>query len=284
MWRLAKILTAGLLWLAGLQVVHAQTTELRFGVFPNLSSRFLIETYQPLSQFLSTSLQQHVALQTAPDFRIFFERTQAGAYDLVLTASHLAWLAVGEANYRPLFAYKRNTEGILVVRADSGFKSLASLRGKTIALADPLAITVMRMENELAQSGLAAGRDYTRLHAGSHNNAALQVHAGKSDAAILGGLPFQRLPENIRKDLRIIKTTASFPGQVYLIHPRVGNVREQAIHAALQEFMQTPQGQAFLEQGGFEGLRVIKRSELSQFALDGQQIKQQLFATSQPAK
>lgn len=263
--------------------VRAEEAELKFGVFPNLSPRLLVETYQPVAVALSSDLRRPVTLHTAPDFKTFFERTQAGEYDLVLTAPHLAWLAHKEEAYRPLFVYQRNTEGILVVRADSRYQKPGDLRGKTIAMSDPLAVTVMRMESDLAKAGLQGGRHYNKLEAGSHNNAALHVHDGKCDAAIMGGLPFQRLPEAMRKNLRIIKTTAGFPSQVYLVNSRVSNAQEWAIRGGLQDFMQSSQGKDFLARGGFEGLRKIGGWELRQFDADGQQIVRRLYAGKDPA-
>jgi len=257
---------------------RATEAELKFGIFPNLSARLLIETYQPVADALSSELKRPVTLHTAPDFKTFFERTQAGEYDLVLTAPHLAWLAHKEQGYRPLFVYQRNTEGILVVRADSRVQNPGDLRGKTIAMSDPLAVTVMRMESDLAKAGLQGGRHYSKLEVGPHNNAALHVYEGKSDAAIMGRLPFQRLPEVMRKNLRIIRTTAGFPSQVYLVNSRLSNAQEWALRGALQDFMQSSQGKAFLAGGGFEGLRKIGGWELRQFDADGLQVKQRLYA------
>jgi phosphonate transport system substrate-binding protein len=278
MQELLKKLILGMLLLAGLRMANAQETPLRFGVFPNLSPRLLVETYQPLSDALSTRLKRPVELQTAPDFKTFFERTQAREYDLVLTAPHLAWLAYRERGYRPLFVYQRETEGILVIHADSGYKSPLELKGKTIMLADALAITVMRMESDLAKMGLAAGRDFTSLEVGSHNNAALHVVERRCDAAILGGLPFQRLPEAMRRNLRVIKATQSFPGQVYLVNPALSHDQEMAIRGALKGFMDSAEGKAFLAQGGFVGLRNMEGWELRQFEQDGKRLQQKLIA------
>lgn len=185
---------------------NAAETGLKFGVFPNLSTRLLVETYQPLADALSDALKRPVALHTAPDFKTFFERTQAGEYDLVLTGPHLAWLAHKDAAYRPLYVYQRNTEGILLVRADSPYQTPYDLRGKTIAMGDPLAITVMRMERDLAKVGLQAGRDYVGLDVGPHNNAALharyhakqaadhQDHGGVSRSGVSGQCPAELCP------------------------------------------------------------------------------------------
>lgn len=276
---ITKAITAALsLIVAGL--AHA---TLNFGVFPNLSSRLLMESYQPVADALAASLGQPVVLQTAPDFRTFALRTQAGEYDLVLTASHLAWLAHKEQGYRPLFTYQSKTRGLLVVRADSPYHAARDLRGKRIAKSDSLAITVMRMENELVRDGLVGGRDYTVVETGSHNNAVLHVQGGQAEGAILGALPWRQMPATLRGGLRVIRETEEFPGQVYLVHPRTDKT-EKRIRDALEAYMASEQGRRFLVQNGLGGLQNITAGELRRFDLEASKVKSRLPVTGKTAQ
>ena len=63
---------------AGSVSAHAQTMPLRFWVFPNLSTRALLEVYQPVADCLSQALNRPVTLETAPDFADFLTRTREG--------------------------------------------------------------------------------------------------------------------------------------------------------------------------------------------------------------
>jgi phosphonate transport system substrate-binding protein len=271
-----------LVWLACLgvaQVVQAaDAAPIRFGVFPNLSVRVLLETYQPIADAVSRSSGQPVELHSAADFRTFHQRTRLNEYDLVLTPPHLAWLAWKEAGYRPLLAYDQPVRGVIVVRRNHDINGLADLKGKTIAKADPLAIAVLRMEKVLGDMGLLAGRDYTVMEAGSHNNAALQVHQGNADAAMLGNLAFQKLPADVKQQLWVIAESAPLPSLVYLVNQRVSPERERQIQGGIERFMQSKAGRAFLDKGGFGGTHRLTRTELNRVAADAQQVKRILGA------
>jgi phosphonate transport system substrate-binding protein len=258
-----------------------QKPGLKFGVFPNLSTRVLLETYQPVADTVSDSSKQPVELQSAADFETFYQRTQSGEYDLLLTAPHLAWLAWKEGGYRPLLAYDQPVRGLLVVRRGSGIKTLADLKAKTVARADPLAIVVMRMEKQLVKAGLRAGRDYQSVEAGSHNNAALLVHQGKVDAGILGALPFRKLAPDVQSGLQIIAETEALPSQVYLVGRRVSPDQETLLLRGIQQFMLSEAGRVFLEKGGFGGIHRLTRIELNRVAVDAQQVKQILSVQAQ---
>ncbi len=262
-----------------------QKPGLKFGVFPNLSIRVLLETYQPVADAVSDASKQPIELQSAADFETFYQRTQSGEYDLLLTAPHLAWLAWKEAGYRPLLAYDQPVRGLLVVKRGSAIKTLADLKAKTVARADPLAIVVMRMEKQLVKAGLRAGRDYQSVEAvGSHNNAALLVHQGKADAGILGALPLRKLAPDVQSGLQIIAETEALPSQVYLVGQRVSPDQEALLLHGIQQFMLSEAGRVFLEKGGFGGIHRLTRIELNRVAVDAKQVKQMLSvrAQSQP--
>lgn len=282
-----KFLLACCLSIGALAASAGETPQkpgLKFGVFPNLSTRVLLETYQPVADTVSDFSKQPVELQSAADFETFYQRTQSGEYDLLLTAPHLAWLAWKEAGYRPLLAYDQPAMGLLVVRRGSGIKTLADLKAKTVARADPLAIAVMRIEKQLVKAGLREGRDYQSVEAGSHNNAALLVYQSKVDAAILGALPFRKSAPDVQSGLQIIAETEALPSQVYLVGQRVSPDQELLLQRGIQQFMLSEAGRAFLEKGGFGGIHRLTRIELNRVAVDAKQVKQMLSvkAQSQP--
>jgi phosphonate transport system substrate-binding protein len=260
----------------------SQNLPLRFGVFPNLSAPVLLEAHQPLADHLSHALKRPVYLETAPDFASFVTRTRQGRYDLLLTPPHLAFLAVTEAGYRPLYAYANPIQGMLVVRKQASFQSLTDLKGQTIAMADPLAIVVMMMEAELRRVGLLEGRDFARLEAGSHNNAALLVVQGKAQGAVLGALPFQQLPADIRQDLRPVAFTKPVLSQVYLASARLPDADLAALSLALKGFPETPTGREFFRRGALRGLVSISSDALQPFSTYGAEAVRRLEGQGRP--
>lgn len=248
--------------------------ELKFGVFPQLSPRVMAETYQPVAEYLGESIGRPVSLESAPDFFTFHTRTVAQEYDLVLTAPHLAWLAWKEGGYRPILIYKEPVKGLVVVRADSPCRQLADLRGKTIAIPDPNAVVNLRMAKIFANAGLGLGRELAVTEVGSHTNAAAYASEGRSDAAIVGLIPFLRLSKEARDNLRVIVETPALPSLVFLVSPGTTVEGERTITRAMEKFMRDEPGRAFLRKTGVGGVRAMKAHELRQVEGDALELKQ----------
>ena len=120
--------------LAAVCVLPVRAAELvaplQLGVVPNVSARVIMANYQPLRQFLERELKRPVEVVTAPDFKTFFQRTQNGEYDVVVTAANLARLAQTEGGYSPLGSYQPAISGLLVMSRERPVKSIQELRGK----------------------------------------------------------------------------------------------------------------------------------------------------------
>jgi phosphonate transport system substrate-binding protein len=245
--------------------VRADLPPLSFGVFPNLSARQVVEIYRPLAQALEKHLKREVVIYSARDFRTFAQRTAKGEYDILLTAPHLAWLARQDAGYRPLLKYATPTHGLLVVRKDSDLHDPEALRGKTLARADALAVTVLATQTELAARGLRAGVDYQLRDAGTHNNAVMQVINKKAEAAALGLHPYRLLAPDLRAQLRVLIESPPVSSLMYLTHPRLRDSEAQAIRKAMLAFAASSEGQAFMERGGYGGYASVDGQELRAF-------------------
>lgn len=261
----------------------AASNALSFGVFPQLSTRSLVETYQPLVDYLARTTGQPFNLESAKDFYTFHTRTMAREYGVMLTAPHLAWLAWKEGGYRPILVYKTPAKGFIVVRADSPYRRLSDLRGAAIATPDPLAIINIRFERDLADAGLSLERDVKLIAVGSHTNAATHVSEQRADAAIVGVFPFQGLPSEVRRGLRIIASTPELPSHVFLVHPGMTKAQQQAIKGAIEEFVRGGEGADFLRKTGFGGVRALKKNELNRVEGDAEEFKRRYQAREQSA-
>lgn len=268
-------------WLVYCGAATAAESELRFGVFPSLSPRVLVETYQPLTIAVGESIREPVNLETAPDFMAFHQRTLNGDYDLVLTAPHLAWLAWKEGGYRPLLTYVTPVKGIVIVRADSAIQRISDLRGKTLAMPDPLAIVGIRMEQILEKkAGLRKNRDFKVAVTGSHTNAAAYVKEGQADAAVVGIQAFHQLPEEMKRGMRTIAETSPMPGQVFLANGRLSEARAQAVARSIEAFTRSEAGKVFIEKGKFGGVRHLKKNEMKEMEAEARILKLRLHAQS----
>lgn len=254
-----------LLLAMGIPTAFGADKPLVFGVFPNLTARQIVEIYRPLADVLEKHLQRRIVIYSARDFKTFVERTHQGEYDILLTAPHLAWLARQDAGYRPLLKYVRPVRGLLVVKSDSPFDSPEALRGHTIATADSIAVAVLAIHAELAAHGLRPNTDYQTTESGPHTNAVMQVINGRADAAVLGLHPYNLLPPELRQQVRVLAETPPLSSLMYLTHPRLHDAEAQAVRRALLSFAATPEGQAFMQRGGYGGFTDVDGRELRAF-------------------
>ena len=247
-------------WTSNLQA--DDTEPLIFGVFPYVTAKQIVETYRPIAYSLEKRLKRRVLLYTARDFKTFTERTRQGEYDLVLTAPHLALLAMQDANYRPIIQHAHPIRGFLVVRSDSHFDSPEALRGHTIAMANPFALVVLAVQADLALQGIKNNIDYHSINAVTHINAAMQVINERAEAAILAGQPYAMMRPALRQQLRTVHETQALPGLVYLTHPRLSSQESDAIRKALLAFSSSPKGKLFLKRGNHGSLTPVAHESL----------------------
>ncbi|OYY60503.1 MAG: ABC transporter substrate-binding protein [Hydrogenophilales bacterium 28-61-11] len=241
------------------------TPPLVLGIFPNTTAKQIIETYRPLANALEKTLRRRVEIYSAPNFKSFVARTRQGKYDLLLTAPHFAWLARQDVGYQPLLKYTEPVRGLLVVKSSSSYRDVNALRGRTIAIADPLAVIVLALQAELAEDGLKHNVDYRTINAGTHINAMLQALNGRADAAMVGQSPYILSPPELRKQLHILLETPPLSSLTYLTHPRLSEAEALTIRETLLRFAATPEGQAFLKKGGFGGFSPLNSNELNAF-------------------
>jgi phosphonate transport system substrate-binding protein len=269
-----RVVLSGLLLVMGIPSAFS-ADELVLGVFPHLTAKKTIEVYRPLADTLEKHLQRPVVIHGARDFKTFVERTRQGEYDILLTAPHLAWLARQEAGYRPLLKYVQPVRGMLVVRADSKIDSPEALRGRTIAIPDPIAVAVLALQAELAAHGLRHNTDYRTIDAGTHINAVMQVIMGRADGAMLGVHTFALMSPELRRQLHLIVETRPLSSLMYLSHPRLRDTEAQTIREALLDFAATPEGLTFMQRGSYGGFAEVDGGELRAFrpyALQAQEI------------
>lgn len=269
--RLGLILFGLLLTIASFAAAGQQT--LSIGLFPNLSTRLLLETYQPLRDFLEQRLAHPVTLYTAPDFNSFIERSQKGEYDLIVTAPHFARLAEADAGYQPMFVFQNKLSAAIVVPKNSPITGISELRGAKIAAPDRLALVTMLGMKLLHDHGLESNKDYAFQWTATHGNAALAVQRGEAQAGLIGILPLKQLPESISRQLQILSVTPAVPSQMLLVHRRLDSAQRQRIKDSLLAFEQSEAGQQFFKATGLKGFQPVSTSDLKQLDPYAREVK-----------
>ena len=229
---------------------------LEIGIWPYMSTRALLETYQPMQVYLEQRLHRPVLFVTAPDQKTFVERTQKGEYRFVVTAPHFARLAQMDAGYVPMLRAKRNASGVFVVDKNSTLHRVDELRGKTVTMTDRITLMSMLGLQSLRDYGLEPGRDVTVHYSLSHNSAVLAVLRGESAAAATSLAILGQMPDDVKNSVKVLAITGEVKPVVYLANPQVP---EQEIHDMTQILLdfagRTPEGVQFMSDLGYQGLR-----------------------------
>lgn len=252
--------------LSGIRPVFAQNgtpKPLVLGVVPYFSPAKLVEVLAPLRVYLADRLTQPVSLVTAPDYVQFDRRTREGAYDVVMTAPHLARRAEKDAQWQRVAMSGSRSLAVLVALRTSPLRHLADLQGRTLALPPKEAIVHQLSLRLLSDAGLQPPNIQLRTTA-SHNNALELALNGETDAAAFGEPTWQSQPEAVRQRLHVLGRSASITGFMVMAHPRLSAERLGAITQALLGLNTHPVGAAFFERSGMKSFVPVDEKDMRQ--------------------
>lgn len=192
-----RVAALAILWLAlmagcGRDPGGKREGPVRLGIANVEAENDMLARYEPLRKYLEQKLKRKVALRSASDYASVIEALRAKQIDFAYfgaAAYARAWL-VTNGNVKPLLA-TLDAEGsagynsIVVVKAGSAVQSIADLKGKSIAFADPNSTSgYLAPSFFLREQGFDPAKHFGRTgFAGSHENGVIAVHNGTYDAA-----------------------------------------------------------------------------------------------------
>lgn len=169
----------------------AADDPLVMGVFPRRNVKQTHRMFLPLANYLSQKLGREVQLKTTKDFATFWAALNRKEYDLVHFNQYHYVVANKKLGYQAIVKnveFGENTiAGALMVRSDSGIKSINDLRGKKVLFGGgPRAmISYIVPTYMLRMAGLNKG-DYIEAFAKNPPNAILSTYNKQADAAGIG--------------------------------------------------------------------------------------------------
>lgn len=256
--------------------VAADEHPLVVGVLPTLSPRVLLGNYQPFRIYLEQALKQPVEMVTAKNFTVFHQNTMAGHYDMVVTAAHLARLAQVEGRFVPLATYQSTNRALLMTSKAAPLKSIAQLRGQTVATLDRYALIASQTVLWLEGKQLQLGKDYRLLETSSHNSAAYSVLSGESALAIVAPAGLKQMPRNIQQGLQTFASLPPLPAVMWLANPRISSEVPRLKAVLLAFSPQLPEGKQFFDKTGYQSMREITEEEMESLDLHLPYLKQHL--------
>jgi phosphonate transport system substrate-binding protein len=209
-----------------------------------------------------------------------------GRVDWVTETSGGAVLLAERGGAEPLLLTERNGVAqyhtVFFTRRDSPLSSLEQLRGKRLALQGAMStsaymVPLTTLLDAGVQPEILMGPDDTPVadrvgyvYARSERNIATWVHRGLVDAGAFSNLDWddqESMPDHIRRDLRIVQRTDSYPRAVELVRSDLSQPVRERLREVLLEASRDPAAGPALRQ--FFGTSAFARvDQASQARLD----------------
>ncbi|HEY9595406.1 MAG TPA: phosphate/phosphite/phosphonate ABC transporter substrate-binding protein, partial [Spirochaetia bacterium] len=137
-------------------------------------------------------------------------------------------------------------QGEIIMRAGSGFKTLADLRGHTFARVDPLSTSGWIIPSLLLKAaGLNPETDLKVIDAGSHPGVVNAVYDGQADAGacfVDARANVQNVHSDVMDKVAVLKVSGNIPNDGVQFHPSVSAALRDRIVNALLDIIKTPEG------------------------------------------
>lgn len=215
---------------------------LAVGIVPYMSTRALIEKYEPFRIHLEQTLGRPVKIYTANGFKPFYLNSEKGHYDLVVSAAHIGRVLQKEHDFTPLVFFTTSAHALLMTARNSPLKTVADLHGQVIAVPDRLALASIACMTYLRENKLLPGKNFRLLEVPSFPSAILSVQKGDAAAACSATAPLSQMPQEMQDSVHTLADAGAFPNLVILASPNVKKSELNNISQALLKINDDPNG------------------------------------------
>ena len=166
------------------QHLSAKDAAVRVGLVPYLSTRTMLNVYEPLRKHLQAHIGRPVEFYTAAGFAALTENARSPSQPFTLLPMHLAYLATTE--WGCVLVARSTQESAMHLWAPRGLGALqgtgTALRGRRVAVIDPLSMSTLMFERWRTSVQLD-GALSTQVFPGL-NSAVMAVSRGDADLVV----------------------------------------------------------------------------------------------------
>lgn len=197
----------------------SQPKAFKIGVVPQLENRKTFKAWRTLLDHIESETGLELELVINKTISGFEEDLNKGVFDFAYVNPYHMLLANKALDYQPfLRCGNSQLQGIVVVNKNSDIYSLEDLKNQEIAFpsANALGATLMTT-SELENKGIVTYPKFVKSHS------SVYLHVAKFLVVGGGGVlaTFEKQPQNVKNELRIIHKTESFKSHPIVFHPRV---------------------------------------------------------------
>ena len=244
--------------------------ELQMGVFPRRNKDLTHKLFKPLADHLSQALGQPVKLQIASDFATFWGNVAQGKYDIM----HYNQLHYVKAHKKfghqvivsNIELNKSSIASSIIIRKDSGIKSIKDLKGKKVIFGGGVQAMVAYVGtvDMLHKFGLQQDRDYVKQFANNPTNACRAVFAGLADACGAGDvmleIPYSKNIMDVSQ-MMVLKRGPALAHLPWAVSKDLPGKKIQLIQEAMLSLNKNESGRQLLKQMHLSGFARVSDAD-----------------------
>ena len=228
---------------------------LTIGILPNIGTAALLAQYENLKNWMERTQGQKVRISVPANFKVFFDSTLRGDYDVSVSAPHFARVAQADRAMVPVVMYEPRISALFIGKPEDGINGPADLRGKSLGFANPSSLVAMYGLQWFRQAGLEPGKDFEVRGARTDMGVGRMLLAGEVAGAVMSNGEFRALPQDEAGRLRAVESFARIPNFIVIAHPRLGAARIAKLRTQFKGFIaDKDEGAAFVKASGITGM------------------------------
>jgi phosphonate transport system substrate-binding protein len=222
------------------------------GIHPLHNPKRLLEVYGPIVAYIETNIPgTHFKLEASRNYDEYDKKLYSGRFDFAMPNPYQTIRSLHHG-YRVFgkMADDSDFRGLILVRKDSGIKTVADLKGKKVSYpaATALAATMMP-QYYLHTHGIDVNRDIENLYVGSQESSIMNVLRGHVAAGATWPIPWKTFvkerPE-LASQLEIKWQTGTLPNNGWVVRKDTPPEVADRFATLLFDLDKTAEGRAML--------------------------------------
>jgi phosphonate transport system substrate-binding protein len=164
------------------------------GVHPLHNPQRLMKLYGPIVEYINAAIPGvHLKLEASHNYKEFNKKLYSGRFDFAMPNPYQTILSL-KHGYRVFgqMGDDKNFRGIILVRKDSGIRTVSDLKGKKVAYPALTALAATMMPQYfLFTHGIDVNRDIENLYVGSQESSIMNVVLGHVAAGATWPVPWK---------------------------------------------------------------------------------------------
>lgn len=228
-------------------------TIYHFGVHPLHNPIKLMESYQPLMEYLNKNIEgAKFVLEASRDYSNFEEKYKNGKLEFILPNP---WQTLGaiKSGYTviAMAGDPADFKGLFIVRKDSGIKEPADLKGKSVSYPSPTALAACIIPQYFLHThGIDVNKDITNLYVGSQESSMMNVYLKTTAAGATWAPPwrdFQKTHPKEAAQLKSIWDIESLVNNSVMVRDDIPENIKIRVQKCLIELDKTQEGKKILQ-------------------------------------